>query len=112
LYLRADPNGTYEGFNECFANGVSRRDAAVLVATQRPASVAQVGFASGPPAWATIPAWALIGTADRVIPPADQRAMAENAGAHISTVNAGHLSLITRPDAVVKTILAAIDATT
>jgi pimeloyl-ACP methyl ester carboxylesterase len=112
LYLRADANLPYQGFNECFANGVNRRDAAVLVATQRPASVAQVGFVSGPPAWATIPAWALIGTADRVIPPADQRAMAEHAGAHISTVNAGHLSLITRPDAVVKTIVAASEATT
>jgi len=112
LYLRAAPNGTYEGFNECFANGVNRRDAAVLVATQRPASVAQVGFVSGPPAWATIPAWALIGTADRVIPPADQLKMAEHAHADISTVNAGHLSLITRPDAVVETIIAASDATT
>jgi hypothetical protein len=45
-------------------------------------------------------------------PPADQRQMAEHAGAHISTVNAGHLSLVTRPDAVVKTIVAASDART
>ena len=112
LYLQAAPNGPYQGFEECFANGVNRRDAAVLFATQRPASVAQVGFVSGPPAWATIPAWALIGTADRVIPPAEQRAMAENADAHIDTVDAGHLSLITRPNAVVKFIVVASDATT
>ena len=58
------------------------------------------------------PAWALIGTADLVITPTEQRAMAENANAHIDTVNAGHLSLITRPNAVVKTIVTASDATT
>ena len=112
LYLQAAPNGPYQGFEECFANGVNRRDAAVLFATQRPASVAQVGFVSGPPAWEEIEAWALIGTADRVITPTEQRAMAENASAHIDTVNAGHLSLITRPNAVVKTIVTASDATT
>ena len=112
LYLQAAPNGPYQGFEECFANGVNRRDAAVLFATQRPASVAQVAFVSGPPAWETIEAWALIGTADRVITPTEQRAMAENANAHIDTVNAGHLSLITRPNAVVKTIVTASDATT
>lgn len=38
--------------------------------------------------------------------------MATNAGAQISTVNAGHLSLITRPNAVVNVIQAAVDATT
>jgi hypothetical protein len=38
--------------------------------------------------------------------------MAEHANAHIDTVDAGHLSLITRPNAVVKTIVTASDATT
>ncbi len=118
LYLQAAPSGPYQGFEECFANGVNRRDAAVLFATQRPASAAQLAFVSGPPAWKTtplgeaIPAWALIGTADRVITPTEQRAMAEHANAHIDTVNAGHLSLITRPNAVVKTIVTASDAAT
>ena len=112
LYLQAAPNLPYQGFEECFANGVNRRDAAVLFATQRPASFAQVAFVSGPPAWETIPAWALIGTADRVITPTEQRAMAEHANAQIDTVDTGHLSLITRPNAVVKTIVTASDATT
>jgi pimeloyl-ACP methyl ester carboxylesterase len=111
LYLRPEANPPYPGFAECFANGVNRRDAAVLTATQRPAAASQLGEPSGPPAWATIPAWALIGTADRVITPAQQRTMAEHAGARISTVNAGHLSLITRPEAVTKFIVAASDAT-
>ena len=47
-----------------------------------------------------------------MIPPALQQRMYERAGAHISTVKAGHLSLITRPGEVTKVILSAIDATT
>jgi hypothetical protein len=54
----------------------------------------------------------LIGTADHVIPPAQQLVMSTNAGAHISTVDAGHLSLITRPNVVTNVIEAAVDATT
>jgi pimeloyl-ACP methyl ester carboxylesterase len=111
LYLRSEPNMTYPGFAECFANGVNRRQAAVLAATQRPAAANQFVEPSGPPAWETIPAWSLIGTLDNVIPPAAQQAMSTNAGAEISTVKAGHLSLITRPNAVVNIIEDAVDAT-
>ena len=32
---------------------------------------------SGPPAWKTIPSWYLVGTIDKVIPPAEQRFMAD-----------------------------------
>jgi hypothetical protein len=38
--------------------------------------------------------------------------MSTNAGARISTVNAGHLSLVTRPNAVTNIIETAVDATT
>ena len=41
---------------------------------------------------------------DHVIPPAQQQAMSTNAGAQISEVDAGHLSLITRPGTVVRFI--------
>jgi 3',5'-cyclic AMP phosphodiesterase CpdA len=110
LYLRVEANPPYPGFAECFANGVTRTQAAVLAAVQRPAAVAQLGEPSGPPAWETIPAWALIGTADRVITPAQQEAMATNARAQISTVDAGHLSLVSRPNAVTEIIQTAVDA--
>ena len=66
----------------------------MLAAVQRPAALNQYVEPSGPPAWETIPSWSLIGTADQVIPPA-QQAMSANAGADVTTVNAGHLSLIT-----------------
>jgi pimeloyl-ACP methyl ester carboxylesterase len=112
LYLRVAANPPYTGFAQCFANGVDQNEATVLAAVQRPAALAQLFEPSGPPAWKDTPAWALVGTADHVIPPAQQQAMANHAHAQISTVNAGHLSLVTRPDAVTKLIVTAADATT
>ena len=112
LYLRWEANPPYPGFIDCFANGVGPEDAAVLAAAQRPAALAQFSEPSGPPAWKTIPSWSLIGTLDHVIPRTLQEEMASRAGAHISRVRAGHLTPITRPAAVTKVILSAVDATT
>jgi len=112
LYLQTAPNGPYTGFAECFANGVDPRTTAMLAATQRPAFSNQFGERSGPPAWKTIPSWSLIGTQDHVIPPDQQQIMSQRAHATIATVKAGHLSLITRPEAVTKVIETAVRATT
>jgi pimeloyl-ACP methyl ester carboxylesterase len=112
LYLRWEANLTYPGFLECFANGVARKEAAVLHAVQRPAGAAQFVEPSGPPAWKTIPSWSLIGTLDRVIPPALLEEMSSRAGARITRVKAGHLTPITHSGDVTKVILAAVDATT
>lgn len=110
-YLRWEASPPYPGYLQCFANGVDPATAAVLAATQRPAALAEYGEPSGPPAWKTIPSWTLIGTQDKVIPSALQEHMASRAGAHVTRVKAGHLSLITRPADVVKVILAAVAAT-
>jgi pimeloyl-ACP methyl ester carboxylesterase len=112
LYLRWEAKETYPGFNECFANGVRPKDAAILFAGQRPGDVAQFSEPSGTPAWKTIPTWSLYGTLDNVIPPALLEMMSSRAGADITTVKAGHLTPITRPRDVTKVILSAVDATT
>jgi pimeloyl-ACP methyl ester carboxylesterase len=101
LYLKRDL------FLKSFANGVPADTAAVLYATQRPIAFSAGNQPSGAPAWRTIPSWYLVGTADKVIPPAQQRFMAQRAKSHIVEVKAGHLSLITRPDAVVDLVVAA-----
>ena len=95
----------------CFANGLPASQAAVIAATQRPLAASTLQEASGPPAWQTIPSWAVIGTADRVIPPALLTSMAQRAGAHITHVNAGHLSMISDPCAVARVIEQAAQAT-
>jgi pimeloyl-ACP methyl ester carboxylesterase len=70
-----------------------------------------LGQPSGPPAWADIRSWALVGTVDRVILPATQLFMAERAGARIVKVKASHLSMLSQPGAVTRLILTAARAT-
>jgi pimeloyl-ACP methyl ester carboxylesterase len=94
-------------FPSCFANDLPAKQAAVLAATQRPLSTVSLGQPSGPPAWVDIPSWALVGTVDRVIPPAAQLFMAERAGARIVEVKASHLSMISHPGAVTRLVIAA-----
>jgi pimeloyl-ACP methyl ester carboxylesterase len=88
----------------CFATGLSPQQAAIIAATQRPLPAGAFSEPSGAPAWKTIPSWAVIGTADRVIPPAELTFMAKRAGAQITEVNAGHLSMIADPHTIAQVI--------
>ena len=88
----------------CFASGLPRSQAAVIAAIQRPLAASTLNEPSGTPAWKTIPSWAVIGTADRVIPPAELTFMAQRAGARITDVPAGHLSMIADPGTVARVI--------
>jgi pimeloyl-ACP methyl ester carboxylesterase len=89
---------------ENFAQDVSADEQVVIHATQRPASFAGLAEPSGPPAWKDIPAWAIIGKQDRIIDPVSLRAMAENAGARITEIDASHVSMISHPEVVVNVI--------
>jgi pimeloyl-ACP methyl ester carboxylesterase len=60
---------------------------------------------SGPPAWKTIPSWYLVGTADHVLPPAEQKFMAARMHAHTVEVDASHLSMLSQPQQVTKLIV-------
>jgi pimeloyl-ACP methyl ester carboxylesterase len=85
--------------------------AAVLAATRRPPSTTALLRPSGSSAWAAIPSGALVGTADHVIPPAAQLAMAQHAQARIVKVDPSHLSMIPPPAAVTRLIVAAARST-
>jgi pimeloyl-ACP methyl ester carboxylesterase len=112
------PSGVYDAyvkqsvFPGCFANGLPASEGKVLAATQRPLATSALVDQSGAPAWETIPSWAVIGTDDHVIPEADQLSMANNAGAHITKVDAPHLSMISDPDVVARVIIRAARAAT
>jgi len=97
-------------FPGCFANGLPAAEARVLAATQRPLAYSALTEPSGTPAWKTIPSWAVIGTADHVIPLAEQLNMARNAGARVTEINAPHLSMISDPGAVAAVIIRAAQA--
>jgi pimeloyl-ACP methyl ester carboxylesterase len=85
----------------------------VLAATQQPASSVTFSQKSGVPAWKTIPSWAVFGSADHTIPPAELLAMARRANARITIIpGAPHLSLIADPGIVTRVIPQAVHATT
>jgi pimeloyl-ACP methyl ester carboxylesterase len=98
-------------FPACFANGLPPSEARVLAATAEPLSTIALSQESGVPAWKTIPSWAVVGTADRVILPAVQLAMARHAHARITAVRAPHLSMVSAPGVVTQVILKAVHAT-
>jgi pimeloyl-ACP methyl ester carboxylesterase len=98
-------------FPGCFANGLPASEGAALAATQRPPAASVLDEPSGTPAWQTIPSWDVIGTADHIITPAEQLFMAQRAGAHITKINAPHLSMISDPNTVTRVIEQAARAT-
>ena len=104
LYLKSST------FLTSFANGLSEREARILAATQRPATIGALSEPSGVPAWRTIPSWYLIGNQDHIIPPAVEQTMAERAGSTVSYFDAGHLGLIADPKMVTHVIEQAAEA--
>jgi pimeloyl-ACP methyl ester carboxylesterase len=104
LYLKVAPGTDYAGFDACFANYVPRDEANVLGVVQRPLALDSFTAPSGPPAWASIPSWAVIGREDLAIPPAELTFMAQRAHAQTTYVTAGHLSMVTQPWTVSKVI--------
>ena len=107
LYLKTAASPSYTGFARCFANGLPASEAAILAASQRPLAFSAAAAPSGVPAWLTIPSWSVIGTADHVLPVAEQLFMSKRASAHITEINAGHLSMISDPGAVARVIVEA-----
>ena len=98
-------------FPSCMANGLPATEAHVLAVTQLPIATIALDQQTGVPAWKTIPSWAVVGTADHAIPLALQLAMAHTAHAHITRVDAPHLSMISSPGTVTNVILQAVRAT-
>jgi pimeloyl-ACP methyl ester carboxylesterase len=99
-------------FREIFAADVRRKLARAMALSQRPASLAALSEPSGPPAWASIPSWSLIPTADHAIGTDVLRAMA--ARIHplkiVSVKGASHAVLVSRPGVTAKLILRAAKA--
>ncbi|MFF1634294.1 alpha/beta fold hydrolase [Leifsonia sp. NPDC058248] len=108
------PEGDAEAFlkpqtvHQSFAQDLPEADRLLIASSQRPITLSANTTPAGAPAWKSIPSWAVIGTEDRVIPPAVQRSMAERAGATITEVAASHVSMVAQPQASIDAILAAV----
>jgi pimeloyl-ACP methyl ester carboxylesterase len=92
-----------ERFHDVFCADVAASRAAVMAATQRPATQEALVESSGEhPLWKELPSRFVIGEEDRVIPAAVQRFEAERAGARrtLEIPGASHASLVSHPAAV------------
>jgi pimeloyl-ACP methyl ester carboxylesterase len=106
LYINPD------NFRDIFAADVPQEETSIMAATQRPAAFNAFAEASGPPAWKSIPAWAIVGGADHAIGTDAALSMAKRA-AHNRVVEiegASHAVMVSHPDAVTDVILSAVQA--
>jgi pimeloyl-ACP methyl ester carboxylesterase len=103
-----------EIFHHQFAADVPAAQAALMGATQRPATEAALtdGLPTDTPAWQHLPSWFVFGELDLNIPAALHRFMANRAGAKDTREIAGasHAPSVSHPDAVATTILNAVAA--
>ncbi|GAA0448988.1 alpha/beta hydrolase [Paractinoplanes deccanensis] len=101
-----------EAFHEHFAADLPAERATVMGATQRPVTQAALatGLLAATPAWRLTPSWFVFGDADRAVPPALHRFMADRAGAKgvHEVPGASHALPVSRPAEVAGTILDAV----
>ncbi len=110
------PEGDAEAFlkadtvHNSFAQDLPEADRWLIVQSQRPITLSANTMGSVTAAWKTIPSWTVIGTEDKVIPPALQRRMAERANATITEVAGSHVSMVSHPQTSIDAILTAAAA--
>ena len=97
-------------FHDAFAADLPPAQTAVMAATQRPAAESAFSEPSGPPAWKSSPAWAVVATGDKAAGTDVIRSMAKRAGAAITEAEGSHVIMVSQPEAVVDVILTAAAA--
>lgn len=94
-------------FRDVVAADLPAEQTDVMAATQRPISELAFSEPCGPPAWRTLPSWAVVATDDKAAGTDLVRSMAERAGATITEVEGPHVIMISQPEAVADVILTA-----
>jgi pimeloyl-ACP methyl ester carboxylesterase len=97
-------------FRDAFAVDVPEDQTAIMAATQRPISEAAFSDQSGPPAWKSLPSWAVVATGDKAAGADLVRSMAMRAGAEILEIEGSHVIMISQPQAVTDVIVKAAQA--
>jgi pimeloyl-ACP methyl ester carboxylesterase len=103
-----------ETFHAQFAADVPAGEAALMAATQRPIAEGALAETSGQASWKSIPSYAIYGSADRNIPAAVMKFMAERARSVKTVVVDGgsHAVMVSHPHAVATLIEEAAAAKT
>ncbi len=94
---------------EAFAADLPEDRTAVMAATQRPAAAAAFSDKSGPPAWKSLPSWAVVATQDKAAGADIVRSMARRAGAEIVEIESSHVVMMSHPQEVTDVIVRAAE---
>src|SRR3984885_11577381 len=107
--LRPDKSGflklTPKGIAEDFAQDLSAKEIAVLIATQVPVSVAAMKGEVTIPAWKSKSSWYIIAANDRAISPDLEAAQAKRIGATTTTAPSSHVIMLAQPSKVADVIV-------
>jgi pimeloyl-ACP methyl ester carboxylesterase len=96
-----------EAFLRDFAGDRPEAKAKILYAVQKPFHKALLTGKTTHAAWRSKPSFYAVSSEDRTINPDLERFMAKRMGAKTIEVKASHLSLISRPDEIIRLILEA-----
>ena len=96
-----------EAFLKYFANGIPHRQAEVLYAVQQPTAASIFGDRTTVAAWHDKPSFYAVSKLDHTIAPELERFLAERMKATTIEVDAGHLSMVSKPQQIANLILAA-----
>jgi pimeloyl-ACP methyl ester carboxylesterase len=99
-----------ELYREAFAADLPEDVVRVLAVRQRPFAAIFDDRAEAA-AWKSLPAWAIVATSDKAIPPDGERHMAQRAGAEPVEVDASHSIALSQSTAVADLIRTAVEVT-
>jgi pimeloyl-ACP methyl ester carboxylesterase len=97
-------------FHDAFAGDLTVAETSIMAATQRPVAESAFSEPSGPPAWKTLPSWAVVATGDTAAGADVIRSMARRAGAVITEAEGSHVIMISKPQIVADVIMTAFVA--
>lgn len=96
-------------YHQQFCADITASRATILASNQRPITEAAIVEKSGAAAWKTLPSWHIYGTADKNIPAAAMKFMADRAHSKktVELAGASHVPHLSQPAAVASIILEA-----
>jgi len=97
-----------EGIANDFAQDVPAAQTRLMAVTQTPINSASFGQKTAAAAWRAKPNWYLVTNQDRMLPPAAQQLFAARMKAKVTSIDASHAPMFSRPTDVVAVIMDAV----
>ncbi|MFT3908948.1 MAG: alpha/beta hydrolase [Ferruginibacter sp.] len=101
-----------EGVKKVFAGDLPATEQELVFAVQQPASTNVFKAVGNKASWKQKPSWFVIGSEDKTINPELQKIMANRAKSKTTILKASHVSMISKPNEVLKVIIEAANTIT